>query len=149
LSRFALISEAEEYSRPSSPRVFAAGWGEAGDALAGFWPAILLLIVVVVGWFGGRQLFRLAEGSFWSLRSPCSPAISWRRVQAEHRASALDDLRDQSPGCHVALQSSGAEDLLQLVQSLQLQGQRVLARIDTRVRECLAAAVPRAEGAVP
>ena len=49
--------------------MFAAGWGEAGDALAGFWPAIQLLIVVVVGWFGGRQLFRLAEGSFWSLNS--------------------------------------------------------------------------------
>ncbi len=38
-------------------------------ALAGFWPAVLLLIVLVVGWFGGPQLFRLAENSFWSLNS--------------------------------------------------------------------------------
>jgi Calcineurin-like phosphoesterase len=39
------------------------------DALVGFWPAILLVIVIVVGWFGGRPLFRLAEQSFWSLNS--------------------------------------------------------------------------------
>ena len=38
-------------------------------ALAGFWPAVLLAIVIVVGWFGGRPLFRLAENSFWSLNS--------------------------------------------------------------------------------
>ena len=38
-------------------------------ALAGFWPAVLLAIVIVVGWFGGRRLFRLAENSFWSLNS--------------------------------------------------------------------------------
>ena len=39
------------------------------SALVGFWPAILLVIVIVVGWFGGRPLFRLAEQSFWSLNS--------------------------------------------------------------------------------
>jgi hypothetical protein len=39
------------------------------SALVGFWPAIVLVIVIVVGWFGGRPLFRLAEQSFWSLNS--------------------------------------------------------------------------------
>jgi Calcineurin-like phosphoesterase len=39
------------------------------SALAGVWPALLLVIVVAVGWFGGRQLLRLAENSFWSLNS--------------------------------------------------------------------------------
>jgi hypothetical protein len=38
-------------------------------ALAGFWPAVVLAIVIIVGWFGGRPLFRLAESSFWSLNS--------------------------------------------------------------------------------
>jgi hypothetical protein len=39
------------------------------SALAGVWPAVLLVIVIGVGWFGGRPLFRLAEKSFWSLNS--------------------------------------------------------------------------------
>jgi hypothetical protein len=38
-------------------------------ALAGVWSAILLALLVVLGWFGGRQVFRLAERSFWSLNS--------------------------------------------------------------------------------
>ena len=44
-------------------------------ALAGVWSAILLALLVVLGWFGGRQVFRLAERSFWSsTRSRFSPA---------------------------------------------------------------------------
>lgn len=39
------------------------------SALTGFWPALLLAGVIVIGWFGGRPLFRLAENSFWSLNS--------------------------------------------------------------------------------
>jgi hypothetical protein len=35
----------------------------------GLIPAALLAIVLVVGFFGGRRLFRLAERSFWSLNS--------------------------------------------------------------------------------
>src|SRR5262249_61734436 len=43
--------------------------GRLATGLTSFWPAILLVIVGVVGWFGGRPLFRLAENSFWSLNS--------------------------------------------------------------------------------
>src|SRR4029450_9670297 len=33
------------------------------SALAGVWPAILLVIVIAVGWFGGRPLLRLGGAS--------------------------------------------------------------------------------------
>jgi Calcineurin-like phosphoesterase len=54
--------------------ILAAAWldklsSKLSTALVGFWPAILLAVVVVAGWFGGRPLFRLAESSFWSLNS--------------------------------------------------------------------------------
>jgi hypothetical protein len=54
--------------------IVAAIWlgklsGNLAAALAGFWPAVLLAVIIVVGWFGGRRLFRLAENSFWSLNS--------------------------------------------------------------------------------
>jgi Calcineurin-like phosphoesterase len=38
-------------------------------ALAGIWSLLLLTLVAAVGWFGGRQLFRLVESSFWSLNA--------------------------------------------------------------------------------
>ena len=37
--------------------------------IAGIWPLVILAVLVGVGWFGGRTLFRLAENSFWSLNS--------------------------------------------------------------------------------
>ena len=37
--------------------------------LLGIWPALLLLIVLALGLFGVRSLFRMAESSFWSLNS--------------------------------------------------------------------------------
>lgn len=37
--------------------------------IAGIWPLAILAVLVGVGWFGGRTLFRLAENSFWSLNS--------------------------------------------------------------------------------
>ena len=37
--------------------------------IAGIWPLVILAVLVAVGWFGGRTLFRLAENSFWSLNS--------------------------------------------------------------------------------
>ena len=59
-------------------------------ALAGFWSAILLVIVVVAGWFGGRPLFRLAENSFWSLNSlAVQPAYAVGRETLRHLGERL------------------------------------------------------------
>ena len=56
-----------------APIVAAIWFGKLSSkfasALAGVWPALLLVIVIAVGWFGGRPLLRLAENSFWSLNS--------------------------------------------------------------------------------
>src|SRR5262249_24442971 len=38
-------------------------------ALAEIWPAALLVAVVILGWFGGRPLVRIAQESFWALNS--------------------------------------------------------------------------------
>jgi len=71
------------------------------DSLGGIWPMILLALVVALGWFGGRPLFRAAEQGFWSLNSlavqPCyalcreglrhlSEHLIMPRVGAEARA---------------------------------------------------------------
>jgi hypothetical protein len=39
------------------------------DSYRGVWPFLLLLIVVVLGFFGGRPFLRAAEQGFWSLNS--------------------------------------------------------------------------------
>jgi hypothetical protein len=40
---------------------------KAFAAFAGIWSVLLLMLLVAVGWLGGRRLLRLAESSFWSL----------------------------------------------------------------------------------
>jgi 3',5'-cyclic AMP phosphodiesterase CpdA len=56
-----------------APIVAAIWFGKLSSrfasALAGVWPAVLLVVALAVGWLGGRPLFRLAEKSFWSLNS--------------------------------------------------------------------------------
>jgi len=58
-------------------------------ALAGIWSLLLLALVVAVGWFGGRRLFRLVESSFWSLN-----ALAVQPVYAICR-EALSQLADK------------------------------------------------------
>jgi Calcineurin-like phosphoesterase len=42
---------------------------KASSLLAEFWAAIILVILLAVGWFGGRPFLRLAESSFWALNA--------------------------------------------------------------------------------
>jgi Calcineurin-like phosphoesterase len=58
-------------------------------ALAGIWSLLLLTLVAAIGWFGGRQLFRLVESSFWSLN-----ALAVQPVYAICR-EALSQLTDK------------------------------------------------------
>jgi hypothetical protein len=55
--------------------------------LAGIWAATLLGVLIALGWFGGRRLFRLAENNFWSLNSlAVQPAYSACREALRHLA---------------------------------------------------------------
>ncbi len=38
-------------------------------ALAEIWPAVLLIAVIALGWYGGRSLLRIVKSSFWSLNA--------------------------------------------------------------------------------
>jgi hypothetical protein len=54
--------------------LIATGWlatlsRKLAASLTGILPLLLLLIVVALGWFGGRRVFRIAERGFWSLNS--------------------------------------------------------------------------------
>ena len=46
-----------------------AVWSKAANIYAEMLPALLLLPLAAIGWFGGRKLLRLAENSFWSLNA--------------------------------------------------------------------------------
>jgi len=51
---------------------------------------LLLVVVVAVGWFGGRGLFRLAESSFWSLHSlAVQPGYAACREGLRHLAERM------------------------------------------------------------
>ena len=70
---FTLLIVIPSWALGIAPIVAAIWFGKLSSKLAtgltSLWPAILLVIVGVVGWFGGRPLLRLAENSFWSLNS--------------------------------------------------------------------------------
>ena len=70
---FTLLVVIPSWALGIAPIVAAIWFGKLSSKLAtgltSLWPAILLVIVGVVGWFGGRPLLRLAENSFWSLNS--------------------------------------------------------------------------------
>ena len=44
-------------------------WGKITAPLIGFWPLLLLAVVIALAWFWGGALFRMVESSFWSLNS--------------------------------------------------------------------------------
>jgi len=63
--------------------------GQAG-ALVGFGPVLLLGLILMVGWFGGRSVFRLIEKSFWSLTSlAVQPGYAVFREGLRHLAEPL------------------------------------------------------------
>jgi hypothetical protein len=54
--------------------LIASGWlatlsRKLTASFYGFWPVVLLALIIVVGWIGGRPLFRAAERGFWALNS--------------------------------------------------------------------------------
>ena len=59
-------------------------------ALTEYWPVLLLVPVVLLGWFLGRKLLRLAESSFWSLNAlAIQPVYIFAREGLRHLAEAI------------------------------------------------------------
>ena len=75
--------------------LIASGWlatlsGKIATPLDGIWPLLLLVLVVMLGWIGGRPLFRAAERGFWSLNAlALQPGYALCREVLRHLAEHL------------------------------------------------------------
>ena len=68
----------------------AAVWSHAANIFYEILPALLLPLLMVIGWFAGRPLLRLAESSFWSLNAlAVQPAYIVFREGIRHLAEGL------------------------------------------------------------
>ena len=75
--------------------------GKVVSPFAGIWPALIFLILVAVGLFGARTLFRIAENSFWSLNSlAVEPVYTVCREGMRHVAEKL--IQSQLTGSRLA-----------------------------------------------
>ena len=72
--------------------LIASGWlatlsGKIATPFDGIWPLLLLVLVAVLGWVGGRPLFRAAEQGFWSLNAlALQPGYALCREALRHLA---------------------------------------------------------------
>ena len=58
--------------------------------LSGTWPLLVLILVLALGWIGGRRLFRAVEQGFWSLNSlAVQPGYALCREALRHLAENL------------------------------------------------------------
>ena len=65
-------------------------WGKITAPLVGFWPLLLLAVVIALAWFAGGKLFRMVESSFWSLNSlVVEPVYAICREGLRHLAERL------------------------------------------------------------
>ncbi len=72
----------------------ASVWSSAANIYAEILPALLLLPLAAIGWFGGRKLLRLAENSFWSLNAlAVQPLYVAFREGLRHLAGKLPAVR--------------------------------------------------------
>ena len=76
--------------------------------LIGISSLVVLVAIVVIGWYGGRTLFRLAENSFWALNSiVIGPTYMVAREALRHLAD-LTLPRDATQAQHGRLRSAMA-----------------------------------------
>ena len=76
------------------PLVVSAWLGKltthASAFFTGIWPVVILSILAVLGWLGGRPAFRLFENSFWSLQAlGVQPAYAICREGLRHVLEGL------------------------------------------------------------
>jgi predicted MPP superfamily phosphohydrolase len=69
---------------------FAKISGNIASPYTGVWPIFLLAVLLAIGWFGGRPLFRLFERSFWTLNSLIvEPCYAGTREGLQHLVEQL------------------------------------------------------------
>ncbi len=72
---------------------------KAFAAFAGIWSLLALILLVALGWIGGRQMLQLVESSFWSLSAlAVQPAYVLCREGFRHIVEALLAGRMGPPG---------------------------------------------------
>jgi predicted MPP superfamily phosphohydrolase len=74
-----------------TPLILSAWFGtfsrSVSTAYGGLLPLALILLVVAIGWFGGRAVFRAAEQAFWALNSMAvQPGYALCREAIRHAA---------------------------------------------------------------
>jgi predicted phosphodiesterase len=63
---------------------------KAAGVLTDIWPALVLVVLLAIGWIGGRRLLRQAETSFWSLNAlMVQPMLVVFREGLRHLAESL------------------------------------------------------------
>ena len=77
-----------------APLIGSAWFGTFSRSLStaygGLLPLALILIVIALGWFGGRQVFRAAEQAFWALNSMAvQPGYALCREAIRHIAELV------------------------------------------------------------
>ena len=93
--------------------IVASDWlrkvsGKIAAPAIGIGSALLFAVVIAVGWFGWRTLFRLAEKSFWSLNSVVvQPGYATCREALRHIAERLF-ASDASKDQHAKLRAAAA-----------------------------------------
>ena len=89
-------------------------------AFAGIWSVLALVLLVLLGWLGGRRLLGLAETSFWSLSAlAVQPAYALLRESFRHVAEASLAGRIGAPGrARVRAGAAAASGLLICVLAL-------------------------------
>jgi Calcineurin-like phosphoesterase len=94
--------------------IVALGWASSitERALApyvGIWSLIVLGLILVVGWYGGRTLFRLGESSFWALNSVAiEPTYTVAREALRHLGDDFLLPRDASQAQHGSMRAAMA-----------------------------------------
>jgi hypothetical protein len=82
---------------------------KAFAAFAGIWSVLALLLLVALGWLGGRRLLQLAESSFWSLSAlAIQPAYVLFREGFRHLVETLLAGRVSTSGRATARASTAA-----------------------------------------
>jgi len=95
-----------------------SGWLETlsrkiADPLSGMLPFLLLAMVILTGWLGGRPVLRIAEQGFWSLNAVAvQPGYALCRELLRYLAEQLLPRRDAESAARIRAASAAAAGII-------------------------------------